>query len=160
MGPLLLVPAAPAHPLARRGLACGQGDEVHGLFPGLGRAQVHDHQRDAQAGEVGVALDEPRNGEPPGEVDHLGLGTGERPDLRVAADRRDRSAGHGERLRLGPRGIDRDDLPVQQHQVGRFGPALSRVARIGDAARQHAAAGERRGQQDGRRQAGDQGGRR
>ena len=81
--------------------------------------QVQVELRLADAGEVAVPFDEPGDDELALHVDHLRG----RPDVAsmsaLAAERHDPIAANGDRLRLGLRLLDRDELPLVRTRVGR-----------------------------------------
>ena len=70
---------------------------------------------------MAVALDQPRDGQLPAQVDDLRGGTHERLDGLVGADGDDAIAADSDCLRFGHRGVNGDDLAVAQHERGRRG---------------------------------------
>ena len=81
---------------------------------------------------VDVGIDQAGNDGAAAEIDDAGRGTGERADVGRAADRRDFSVAHRQRLR-GRRVID-DDLAVDEDGVG--GLSVSGTGKCEDAEQQ------------------------
>ena len=118
--PLLLVPPAPADPLARLGLGHRVRDHLHDLVP-VGRVgEVEDRLRVAEHHVVAVSLDEPGCGEPAIQFDDLRLRADERVDVLVAADRHDPAVVDRDRFNHCVVPIDSGHDAAAEHQIGAF----------------------------------------
>jgi len=115
----LAVPLVGQINFARLGVGGRPGDELDRLVPATGRAQVDDHQRATQPGEMRVPLDEAGDGQTAAEVEHLGVRTAQALDLGARPDGDDPAVARGQRLGRGSPGIERDQLPSEQDQLGR-----------------------------------------
>jgi len=73
----------------------------------LTAAEQGHSRHDALPVRVGVRLHEPRDDDPPAQVDHRGVGSGQRQDLRVGADRQDALVGVADRRRPAPGRVGR-----------------------------------------------------
>ena len=112
------MPAATADELSGAGASGRILDHRHDLRPAPGAGQIELQPRIADAQEVAVPLDEPRNREAALEIDDLRLVTDVAVDLGRAADRHNAVAPYRQRLRPRARIVHGDDGPVPQHQVG------------------------------------------
>ncbi len=118
LGPLVLVPAAAADPLARLGVRRGRGHHGDDVVPGFGLSEVELELGVADAREVGVALDEAGNGEVSFEVEDLGGFADQGLDVGAAAHRDDPAVAGGQGLGFGAFVVHGDDLAVDQHEIG------------------------------------------
>ena len=115
--PLLLVPAAPGHPLTRRRLGGRVPDHPDDVVPAGGGGEVENHLRAAQAHVMPVPLDEAGNHQPAAELDDLRGGADVSGDLVVRPHGRDGVPGHRKRLRLRQGVVHGHDLATRQNQI-------------------------------------------
>ncbi len=118
--PLLLMPAATVDPLAwLRGLSGGL-DHCQNVVPRLRRREFEHELRLADAGEVPVSFDEPRDDELPSRVDDLGSSAHVALDLVLVANRNDPIAGDGDGTRVGQTRLHRHDFSVHHDERRRL----------------------------------------
>ncbi len=113
------MPATALDPHVGGDVAGGERHHVDHVLPGVGLVQREDHLGPAQTEEVAVGFHEPGNGQPPGQIDHLGGRADVPGDVAVAADGDDGVTGNGNRFGVGRRLVDGDQRPVHEYQVGR-----------------------------------------
>ena len=95
------MPPATVDPLAwLRGLGGGL-DHCQDVVPRLRRRELEHELRLADAGEVTVSFDEPRDDELPSRVDHLGSSAHVALDLVLVADRNNPIGGDCDGTRVG-----------------------------------------------------------
>jgi hypothetical protein len=112
------VPPATENPLAGLGLFRRVADHANDVVPAGRCGELEVFRRVADAGEVHVRVDEAGSRQRAFQIDDARARADIRLNLLVRSDRGDRVAADGERLGGRPRLVDRDDLPVAQHEVG------------------------------------------
>jgi len=101
LAPAALVPAVAYDPTAGGKAGRPLSDLVHHLGFAAGGGQFHLQPGDGPIVEVDVGIAQPRQGQPPAQVNQLGLGPGQGQDLRIPAHGQDAAIGHSHGL--GPR---------------------------------------------------------
>ena len=133
------MPAATADELSGTGASGRLLDYRHDVGPAPDTGQVELQHGVADAQQVAVPFDEPRNRQAAVEVDDLRLVADVTIELGGAADRHDAVAADRQRLHLGDQIVHGDDRPIPQHQVGMLdrGCGAARRGGCGDQADNH-----------------------
>ena len=125
--PLLLMPATSNDPLPRRRCFAASSTWRTMSSHVFAWRRIEHHARFAQGDEMAMPFDKTRHGKPAGEIDDLCLRAHELAHRLTGSNGDDPIAPHRQGLDQGIALVQRNDLAVTQHQIGRHSSMVGRT---------------------------------